>query len=458
MQPQQFKMRHVLGSVLALGIASALVLPTRTEAFSTIGGSLGLAQRDFRVFNNFTDANANDNVTPDANFPGYVGVAMAIWKADIEWASRLHANGNGDPTQPNGLGSGGANFDPSWQGFASDIGATNENIVSEISGSSGATLAFTETPISDGWRIRVYADAAVWNDGPGSIGGGQFDIQGVLCHEFGHTLGLGHSTVNGATMAASVSSPATGSRSINSDDIAGIQSVYGVATVNKPIITSIFVQPGLLTINGSNFDASSNDVWFTQVGIGGSGSPVIATGIPSPSGMALTVSVPMTAGPGDVFVRIPGSGNDRLSNPWPFLPDMGPVCPPTFNTCFTSPNSVNAVGAVMGHAGTQSIANNNFVLLASGCPPNASGIFYFGANETFSTFGNGFRCIGNPTFRLGILQVNLFGDAVHNLNIPTAPGGISAGQTKFFQFWYRNPAGGGAGFNLSDALGVPFCP
>jgi len=32
------------------------------------------------------------------------------------------------------------------------------------------------------------------------------------------------------------------------------------------------------------------------------------------------------------------------------------------------------------------------------------------------------------------------------------------GDTKFFQFWYRNPAGGGAGFNLSDSLAVPFCP
>ncbi len=450
------KIQHVLGSVAALGIAGALILPSRTEAFSTIGGSLGLTQRDFRVFNNFTDVNANDNVIPDANFPGYVGVAMAVWKANLEWASRLHGNGNGDQHQPGGLGSGGANFDPSWQGYAASIGGTNDNIVSELAGSSGGTLAFCETPISDGWRIRVYAGAAAWNDGP-TTPNSQYDIQGVVCHELGHALGLGHSAVGGTTMFASVANPAVTSRSIAADDIAGLQSIYGVASASKPIITSIFVTPGQLTINGSNFDPSSNIVWFTQDTVGGNGNPILASNIPS-SGTAMTLNLPAGAGPGDILVRIPGSGHDRLSNPWPFQPDMGPVCVLPFNTCFTSPNSVDAVGAVMAYAGSQSVLNNDFVLLASGLPPNTSGIFYYSANETFSVFGNGFRCIGNPVFRLGVIQVNLFGDAVYNLNIAAAPGGISSGQTKFFQFWYRNPAGGGAGFNLSDALGVPFCP
>ena len=40
----------------------------------------------------------------------------------------------------------------------------------------------------------------------------------------------------------------------------------------------------------------------------------------------------------------------------------------------------------------------------------------------------------------------------------TGPGQISAGSTWNFQFWYRDPAGGGAGFNLSDGLQLTFCP
>lgn len=29
--------------------------------------------------------------------------------------------------------------------------------------------------------------------------------------------------------------------------------------------------------------------------------------------------------------------------------------------------------------------------------------------------------------------------------------------TRHFQFWYRDPLAGGAGFNLSSALSITFC-
>jgi hypothetical protein len=46
------------------------------------------------------------------------------------------------------------------------------------------------------------------------------------------------------------------------------------------------------------------------------------------------------------------------------------------------------------------------------------------------------------------------------VNYATLPPGatITAGSTWNFQFWYRNPAAGGAGFNLSDGLSIRFCP
>ncbi len=453
------KPQHILGSAVALGLAASLLVPTNTDAFTTIGGSLGLGERHFRVFNNFTAATANDNTLADSNFPGYTGAPMAIWKGFIEWGSRLHGSGNGDPSQPSGLGSGGANFDPSWQGLATSSGGTNDNIASQLSGCSGGTLAFCETPISDGWRIMFY-ECWTWQDGPGTgVPGSQIDIQGVACHEFGHALGLGHSADGNATMTPAVVGSGVAQRSINSDDIAGVQFIYGVASAAKPIITSIFPSLGQVTINGANFASSNNEVWFTKTGTGGNGDPVKVTGVSS-NGVVITVAVPVGAGPGDLLVRIPGAGHDRLSNAYPFAPDTGPPCFPPWNTCFTSPNSVDPVGAIMGYAGSQSVANNDFILIASGCPPGAAGIFYYGANETFATFGNGFRCVASPVFRTAILNVNIFGDAVRALNLNSLPPGgqINSGDTKYFQFWYRNPAGGGAGFNLSDALGVPFCP
>ena len=35
---------------------------------------------------------------------------------------------------------------------------------------------------------------------------------------------------------------------------------------------------------------------------------------------------------------------------------------------------------------------------------------------------------------------------------------ITAGSTWFFQFWFRDPAAGGAFFNLSNGLRAKFCP
>src|SRR5688572_33151401 len=125
----------------ALGAACLLVVPREGHSYTTLGGSLSQLQRDVRVFDNFTDATANNNTTPDANWPGYTGAEMAIWKAVVEWASVAHGGtGAGDPTQT-AVGGSDANFDPSWQGNATSSGTSNNNIHSEITGNGGSVLA-----------------------------------------------------------------------------------------------------------------------------------------------------------------------------------------------------------------------------------------------------------------------------------------------------------------------------
>ena len=54
----------------------------------------------------------------------------------------------------------------------------------------------------------------------------EFYIEGVMVHEVGHLLGLGHSNVSGATMYASVSSCNNGPATIENDDKAGINDLY----------------------------------------------------------------------------------------------------------------------------------------------------------------------------------------------------------------------------------------
>jgi hypothetical protein len=318
----------ILRSVVALcagSLAVWLLVPRDARAYSLIGGSLSTSQRDVRVFDNFTDAAANNNTTPSPSFPGYVGAELAVWKAVIEWQSELHGGGYGDPTQVGGLGSGGANFDPSWQGNASGTGGTNDNVHSELSGSSGGVLAFCETPISDGWRIRYYS-TWTWSDGP-DAGFGGTDLQGVACHEYGHALGLGHSDDPSApTMFPSISGNGSLQRSIEADDIAGIQAVYGLKSASKPRITSTQVTGSTLVINGANFTTTNNEVWFTRAGGSTTGDPVKVTGAASTNGgTKITVAVPATAGDGDVLVKKNATGNSSLSNAYPFDKEGGPL-------------------------------------------------------------------------------------------------------------------------------------
>jgi hypothetical protein len=308
------KLSNLILPAIALGAAAVLLTPGSSDAYSTIGGSLSQNQRDFRTFNNFTDAGANNNQVAHAQFPGAQGAVMAIWKATIEWGSELHGSGTGDTHQPSGLGSGGANFDPSHQGESTGVGNSNSNIHSELSGSQGGVLAFTETPISDGWRIRYYSSWS-WADGPGTSISGT-DLQGVACHEYGHALGLGHSTSGSATMFASISGSGVGTRSIATDDMNGVQAIYGSKSGTKPHISSTSVTGNQVTVTGTGFDGSGNQIWFTQKNAGGTGTPVKVTGLSS-GGTSLTATIPANAGPGDILVRRNSTAHAGLSNAFP---------------------------------------------------------------------------------------------------------------------------------------------
>ena len=63
--------------------------------------------------------------------------------------------------------------------------------------------------------------------------------------------------------------------------------------------------------------------------------------------------------------------------------------------------------------------------------------------------------------RLSVTSANLFGTAslpFDNTAPPNPSGQVAVGETWNFQFLYRDLAGGGALFNLTDGLGVTFCP
>jgi hypothetical protein len=62
-----------------------------------------------------------------------------------------------------------------------------------------------------------------------SVGGASYDIQNSATHEVGHFGGLGHSSDPDATMYARTIASETKKRSLSSDDVAGLDALYGGA-------------------------------------------------------------------------------------------------------------------------------------------------------------------------------------------------------------------------------------
>ena len=135
------------------------------------------------------------------------------------------------------------------------------------------------------------------------------------------------------------------------------------------------------------------------------------------------------------------------------------------NYCVAAGNSAGPDGALLSFSGSQNITTNDFHLDVIGAPPGESGLFYYGRDAVQAPFGDGFRCVGGPVYRLlPPVTSDGSGSASRQVDftVPPAggggPGTILPTSTWNFQYWYRDPMGAGSGFNLSDGLWVTFCP
>ncbi|GAA2005939.1 matrixin family metalloprotease [Microbacterium ulmi] len=110
---------------------------------------------------------------------------------------------------------------------------------SPFDGASGV-LAHAYYPPPNGGDIAGDAhfdEAETWSvDLPAS----GTDLYTVAAHEFGHSLGLAHSTVSGALMYPYYGGP---HRFLSDDDIAGIQSIYGGSPWITATLDSVYATP-----------------------------------------------------------------------------------------------------------------------------------------------------------------------------------------------------------------------
>jgi hypothetical protein len=147
--------------------------------------------------------------------------------------------------------------------------------------------------------------------------------------------------------------------------------------------------------------------------------------------------------------------------------DLGPYefscgCAGALNYCSALPNSSGAAASI-GWSGSTSLFANSLTLSASGAPPLKNGLFFYGSAQANVPWGDGLRCVGGSLQRLAVLQTDASGAAPFALDFtqfPLSSGAhaLLAGSTWNFQFYFRDPLGGPAGWNSSDALEVSFCP
>jgi predicted Zn-dependent protease len=96
---------------------------------------------------------------------------------------------------------------------------------------TGSCLAATLTGYYSGniiYDADVYTNTRYNYTSSGENDGcsGEYDIDGIMVHEVGHVIGIGHSNVSGSTMYPTVSSCNYNNRTLEADDRAAATDLY----------------------------------------------------------------------------------------------------------------------------------------------------------------------------------------------------------------------------------------
>ena len=110
-----------------------------------------------------------------------------------------------------------------------------------------------------------------------------------------------------------------------------------------------------------------------------------------------------------------------------------------------------------------SVSADGVTLRVQRTAPNQPGLFLQGDTAMNGgmgiVFGDGLRCAGDNVVRLQLRTANFLG--ITSTTIPlAATGGVSAGQTRRYQWWFRDPGISPCGteFNLSNGVQITWAP
>ena len=229
----------------------------------------------------------------------YINPANNDGLSDSAVISAIQAGMNDWMTQ------GGSPFKFNYGGQVKDTAITydNRNVVLFRNETNGGLIANTYYWIDASGNL-VDSDMVIYDVGytyyafdgtcDSTAGYGVY-IHDLTTHEFGHMLGLAHSSDPSATMAYGYAPCSTTQRTLELDDISGIQAIYGKASsggnntppsntapsvsISSPGNTASFSQGSLISFAGSATDTQDGNltsaiVWTSNIdgSIGGGGS------------------------------------------------------------------------------------------------------------------------------------------------------------------------------------------
>jgi hypothetical protein len=221
------------------------------------------------------------------------------------------------------------------------------------------------------------------------------------------------------------------------------------AAGNFSTLVTVHILSGTLTID----DISGGHV-VTDLA-GNSSNPEAASGTITWSGTQYTLTSPVSSNFAFADPTSGVSGSVTLNGT--IVARHLPVPPAVY--CTSNSNSTGAA-AQMTPSGSPSLFEADLNLGVSLLPHNVFGLYFYGPNQATIPFGNGVRCVDGSLKRFPVVSTGPLGSVnqwISNATLP-ASGPVSVGDTRNFQFWFRDVAGGGAAFNTSSAVSVLFTP
>jgi len=259
-----------------------------------MAAALGTAPEAYSTFARWTSTPVNVYINPANADLDPAAAEAALRTAMDEWNTRS-----------------GSSFQYLYIGQTTDTTSRNDgrNVVLFRNATNNGALASTYSWWSGSTMLD--SDVIFWDasytffTGTAGCGGAGAYVEDIAVHEFGHALGLDHSTAADATMYPTYYYCSQEMRSLAADDMAGAQALYPVTapatntapalTVSAPGSFTTITAGTSLTFSGSASDKEEGTLtprlsWVSnidgQIGVGGSFSRVLSTGT-----HAITVSV-----------------------------------------------------------------------------------------------------------------------------------------------------------------------